>query len=454
MKRHGITRRNILRTAAVGGAMSAFPLVNVHGQSSGGKLALGLWDHWVGAVANDATRAIINDWAQKNRVEVSIDFITTVGNKNLITIAAEAQARQGHDILSFPTWMIHDQASLLEPMDDVMGRLVQKYGDVNEASVYLAKVGGKWMAVPQTPGSQYKGSAARIDLMKQHAGIDVVAMYPAEDKLGPGADKWDWETFLVAAQKCNAAGYPFALPAGNFTDAVDWVGAMFASFGAELVDARGNITVRKSDKVRQVMDYAKRLFQHIPSEMFAADDATNNRALIAGKSALIFNPPSAWAVAKRDAPDVARQTWHFPPPGGPAGRFAPHLPYFYGLWSFSKNKGAAKALIEHLSEVDQVRKMVEASSGYDIPPFASMFDKIETWRTVEPPRGTVYNSPVRKHHNAKPSIACAPAPPEIAVQMYNQAIQTKMIARMVQSNEPLDRVLAWAEQEVEGFKRG
>jgi ABC-type glycerol-3-phosphate transport system substrate-binding protein len=229
---------------------------------------------------------------------------------------------------------------------------------------------------------------------------------------------------------------------------------MFASFGAELVDARGNITVRKSDKVRQVMDYAKRLFQHIPSEMFAADDATNNRALIAGKSALIFNPPSAWAVAKRDAPDVARQTWHFPPPGGPAGRFAPHLPYFYGLWSFSKNKGAAKALIEHLSEVDQVRKMVEASSGYDIPPFASMFDKIETWRTVEPPRGTVYNYPVRKHHNAKPSIACAPAPPEIAVQMYNQAIQTKMIARMVQSNEPLDRVLAWAEQEVEGFKRG
>jgi ABC-type glycerol-3-phosphate transport system substrate-binding protein len=454
MARHGITRRNILRTAAAGGAMSAFPLVNVHGQSSGGKLALGLWDHWVGATANDALRAMINDWAQKNRVDVTLDFITSVGNKNLITIAAEAQARAGHDVLSFPTWMIHDQASLLEPMDDVMGRLIQKYGEVNEAAVYLAKVSGKWMAVPQTTGSQFKGAAARIDLMKQHAGIDVVAMYPAEDKLGPGADTWDWDRFLQAAQKCNAAGYPFALPAGTFTDAVDWVGAMFASYGAELVDARGNITIRKNDKVRQVMDYAKRLFQHIPSEMFAADDATNNRALIAGKSALIFNPPSAWAVAKRDAPDVARQTWHFPTPSGPAGRFVPHLPYFYGLWSFSRNKGAAKALIEHLTEIEQVRKMVEASSGYDIPAFAGMFDKIETWRTVEPPQGTVYNYPVRKHHNAKPSIALAPAPPEIAVQMYNQGIQTKMIARMVQNNEPLDRVLAWAEQEVEGFKRG
>ncbi len=454
MASKGFTRRSVLQAGAAGAAMSAFPLVNVHGQTSGGKLSLGLWDHWVGAVANDALRSTINDWAQKNRVEVTLDFITSVGNKNLITIAAEAQARQGHDVLSFPTWMIHDQQRLLEPMDDVMGRLSQKYGKVNEASAYLAQVDGKWLAVPQTPGSQFKGSAARIDLIKQHAGIDVQAMYPAENRLGPGADQWTWETFLQAAQKCNAAGVPFALPAGTFTDAVDWVGAMFQAYGANLVDARGNITIRNNDKVKEVMDYAKRLFQHIPAEMFAADDATNNRALISAKSALIFNPPSAWAVAKRDAPDVARNVWHFPSPAGPAGRFVPHLPYFYGLWSFSRNKGAAKALIEHLSEIEQVQKMVEASSGYDIPPFESMFDKIETWKKVEPPQGTVYNYPVRQHHNAKPSIALAPAPPEVAVQMYNQGIQTKMIARMVQNNEPVDRVLAWAEQEVEGFKRG
>ena len=449
-----ITRRNVLCTGAVGAAMCALPLVSVHGQTSGGRLSLGLWDHWVGASANEALRGIINDWAQKNRVEVTLDFVTSVGNKNLITIAAEAQARQGHDVLSFPTWMIHDQQRLLEPMDDVMGRLIQKYGEVNEASQYLAKIDGKWMAVPQTTGSQFKGSAARIDLLKQHVGVDVQAMYPAEDRLGPGADQWTWETFLQAAQKCNAAGYPFALPAGTFTDAVDWVGAMFSSFGANLVDARGNITVRNNDKVRQVMDYSMRLFQYVPREMFAADDATNNRALIAGRSALIFNPPSAWAVAKRDAPDVARQVWHFPTPMGPAGTFVPHLPYFFGVWSFSRNKGAAKALIEHLSVVEQVQKMVDASSGYDIPPFANMFDKIETWRKVEPPQGTVYNYPVRRHHNAKPSIALAPAPAEMAVQMYNQGIQTKMIARLVQNNEPVDRVLVWAEQEIEGFKRG
>ncbi len=454
MAGNGMTRRGMLRAGVAGVAASALPLVNVHGQSSGGRLALGFWDHWVGAPANDVMRAIVNEWGQKNRVEVTLDFITSAGNKTLLTIAAEAQARQGHDILSFPTWQVHDHQDLLEPVDDVMGRLIQKYGAVNQASEYLAKIGGRWLAIPETAGSQFKGPAARIDLLKQHAGIDVQAMYPAENRLGPGADQWNWETFLQAAQKCSAAGYPFALPAGTTSDATDWIGAMFRSFGADLVDAKGNITIRNNDKVRQAMEYSKRLFEFIPSEMFAADDATNNRAMISGKSALIFNPPSAWAVAKRDAPDVARNMWHFPSPSGPAGRPVPFLPFFYGIWKFGRNKSAAKALLEHLSQTEQVQRLVEASSGYDIPPFNSVFDDIDTWRKVEPPLGTVYNYPVRAHHNAVPNVAYAPAPPEIAVQMYTQGIQAKMIARMVQGKEPIDRVLAWAETEVEGFKRG
>ncbi len=53
------------------------------------------------------------------------------------------------------------------------------------------------------------------------------------------------------------------------------------------------------------------------------DDASNNRALISGASALIWNPLSAWAVARRDAPDVAKDCWTFPACAGPKGRFTP-----------------------------------------------------------------------------------------------------------------------------------
>jgi hypothetical protein len=51
------------------------------------------------------------------------------------------------------------------------------------------------------------------------------------------------------------------------------------------------------------------------------------------------------------------------------------------------------------------------------------------------------------------SIAAAPAPPAIAAQIYAQATMTKMIAKLTQGRESMDKVLAWAESELEGYMR-
>ena len=87
---------------------------------------------------------------------------------------------------------------------------------------------------------------------------------------------------------------------------------------------------------------------------------------------MIMNPPSAWAVAKRDAPQVAEQCWTHGFPAGPKGRFAPFLPYFWSIWNFSKNKEAAKSLLVHLSQPASVEKLVAASGGYDLPAFEKL----------------------------------------------------------------------------------
>ena len=91
-----------------------------------------------------------------------------------------------------------------------------------------------------------------------------------------------------------------------------------------------------------MLTFAQKLVKFYPDDAVSYDDASNNRALISGKSALIFNPPSAWAVAKRDAPAVAADCWTFPAPKGPKGRFVPTLSFFWGVYSFSNNKTAAK----------------------------------------------------------------------------------------------------------------
>ena len=306
-----LTRRRLLATTAA----SIIAMPHVRGAHAAGKLSIGFWDHWVPG-ANNASKALCEEWGAREKVEVSIDYITSQGNKNLLTIAAEAQARSGHDIFAFPTWQPADHANRLEPVDDIMTELIKQNGAVNPTVEYLARANGRWLAVPACVGSQIKGPCSRIDLMKKHAGIDVVAMYPAGS--APKAEAWTLDAMLKAAEACHKAGFPLGIGLGATEDNVDTAGAIFQSFGANLVDAKGNISV-KSDPVRQALEYYKRLAQWLPPDAPAWDNASNNKYLIAGKGSLIMNPPSAWAVAKRDAPQVAEQLWTHGMPAGPQG---------------------------------------------------------------------------------------------------------------------------------------
>ncbi len=435
------------RFLAASGAAALAPYVRT--SHAAGSLAVGFWDHWVPG-ANDALAKLCNEWAAKEKVDLKIDFITSQGSKLLLTITSEAQAKSGHDILSFPTWYAAAQAKSLEPVDDIVQALIAQYGSPAAAVEYLGKQDGSWLGVPATSGSQIKGPCGRIDRFRQHAGIDLTKMYPAgapPDKTL--TDKWTWETFLVAAEKLHKAGFPIGIGMGQTADSVDSAGAIFSAFGAHLVDAKGNITV-DSDATRQVLEYAKKLVQFLPPDIFAWDDASNNKWLISGKGALIMNPPSAYAVAKRDNPKIAEQLWTFPAPKGPKGRYQPGLPFYWGIWKFSKNKSAARSLITFLSQRSSVERMVLASGGFDIPAFSGLRD-FKIWAEAGPPKGTLYHYPPGGDQIV--SIPGSPAPPAIASQMYAQATMTKMIAKFTQGGESMNKVIGWAGSELEGFMR-
>src|SRR5262245_26897161 len=232
MKKGKISRRQfVATTAAASATMISAPFVHTAGAA--GKLSIGFWDHWVPG-ANKATEALVNEWAAKEKVEVQMDFIPSQGNKLLLTIAAEAQAKSGHDIIAMSTWLPSEHARNLEPVDDVMAELIKQNGNVNDTVQYLGKINGSWVAVPATVGSQIKGPCSRIDLMKQHAGIDVQALYPAGKPAN--ADGWTLDVFLKAAEACHKAGFPFGIGLGTTADNVDTAGAIFHAFGAVLVD--------------------------------------------------------------------------------------------------------------------------------------------------------------------------------------------------------------------------
>ena len=445
MLRRKFTRRQfVAATAATSTVLIASPFVR--GAYAAGKISVGFWDHWVPG-ANQASTDLVNEWSAKEKVEVQIDYITSVGKKIELTIAAEAQAKAGHDVIAMPTWWPHANAEMLEPVDDIMEPIVKENGTVNGTVKYLGQAGGKWLAVPACVGSQIKGPCSRIDLMKKLAGIDVQEMYPAG---GPAkADNWTTENFLKAAEACHKGGLPFGIGLGETSDSVDSAGAFFQAFGAELVNTKGDLTI-KSDAVRQALDFYKRLIAVLPPDVAAWDDASNNKWLVSGKGAMIMNPPSAWAVAKRDAPQIAEQCWTHGFPVGPKGRYAPFLPYFWSIWAFSKNKPAAKSLLVHLSKPSSIEKMVTASGGYDLPAFEKL-TTLKVWQEQGPPKGTLYHYPNPYNHQIL-SIAASPAPPKIAQQIYAQATMTKMCLRYAQG-EKMETTLAWAEGECEGFMR-
>lgn len=445
MSRKRITRRRFVAGSVATAAAISAPHVST--SHAAGKLTLGMWDHWVPG-GNKFMDEVAQEWAKKEKVDLHIDYLSTQGNKLLLTIAAEAQARAGHDIMDFSAWEPAQYVRQLEPVDDVMKEILATNGPISEAMTYIGTASGVWNVVPSTRGSLILPPCTRIDLMKEHAGIDVQAMFPAGAEPTKEAENWTWDAFLAAAEKCHKAGHPFGLPLGATTDSLDWVGALFSAYGAALVDEKGNTNVN-SDEVRQVLEYAKRLFAFLPGDVASWDNASNNKWLISGKGTLIFNPPSTWAVAKRDAPQVAEKLWTHAMPKGPKGRFAPLLPRYQGLWNFSKNKSAAKSLLVHMHKPESIKRLVAGAEGYDIPPYQKLLD-YKVWDVQGPPPGTLSHYPNRgDQRNAMP---CAPSPPAMASQLYTNAIMPKMIVR-IGRGENMDKTLAWAASEIEGFRR-
>ncbi len=177
------SRRSVLKSAALGSA-AVIAAPYVRGAYAAGSLSLGVWDHWVPG-ANKALIKLCNEWGAKNKVEVHIDFITSQGEKDKLTAGAEAQAGTGHDIMSHRDWNIRIHQDKLEPLNDVVDGLIKQYGPISPVAEYLAKIKGTWRGIPTTIGSQVKPCCSRFDLYKEHAGLDLREMFPADEK------KWD-----------------------------------------------------------------------------------------------------------------------------------------------------------------------------------------------------------------------------------------------------------------------
>ena len=445
-----LSRRRFLKAgAATAAVIGAAPYVK--SARSAGSLSLGLWDHWVPGV-NAVMEEICVSWGEANNVAVTVDFITSIGNKLLLTAQAESRAETGHDIYCVPLWLPSMFRHALEPLDDVMAEITAREGAVAPIVEHLAHLDGVWRAVPAPTGSLTYAQVSRADLLAAHAGIDIKALFPDSGERDPAlVEGWTFDAFLEAAAKLHTAGHPFGAPIAPTPDGNQWLGMVFNAFGSVMIDADGEIRA-DSDETRAALDYVSRLVQYMPQGVYAWDDAGNNRWIISGLGSIIFNPPSAWAVAKRDNPDVAQHIWHHDAPAGPAGRFRASAPFFWGTWRFSENIGAAKALFLHVNQAAVVTRMLRASQGFDLPLFPEWYRTNDVWEAAAPPKGVLHSYPILG--DEQQIAAGYPAPPALASSISAQGLYPNMVARVTQGGYSFDDAISWAENELEGFMRG
>ena len=77
----------------------------------------------------------------------------------------------------------------------------------------------------------------------------------------------------------------------------------------------------------------------------------------------------------------------------------------------------------------------------------------KVWEEAGPPKGTLSNYPVRPEHHAELVTSARPAPRSIAAHIQSTYLLPKVIARVTQSGKTVDDTLAWAEGEIEGYRR-
>ncbi len=79
MSRRKLSRRQFVAATALSSA-ALITAPYIRGAHAAGKLTMGFWDHWVPG-ANKASTDLVNEWAEKEKVEVSIDYITEPGQQ-------------------------------------------------------------------------------------------------------------------------------------------------------------------------------------------------------------------------------------------------------------------------------------------------------------------------------------------------------------------------------------
>ena len=383
-----ITRRTLLgsATAAVAaGALTGPALLDwakAWAQTApwkpekGATLSLLRWKYFVQS-EDDQFVKLIDAFTQATGVKVTISRESYEDVQPKASVAANTGA--GQDMF----WGLYSLPHLFPQkcldVTDVADYLGKKYGGWVESAQKYGRSGNKWIAIPVC----YSGNMLnyRID---------------ASNKAGFSKFPTKTDEFLEYAKAMKKNNTPGGFALGHASgDGNAWVHWCLWANGGNVVDKNDKVIIN-SPETEKALTYSKQLFETMIPGTASWNDASNNKAFLAGEIYWTGNGISIYAAAKKDPTknDIAKDMDHAVWPIGPAGKPTElHLMYPILAMTYTKYPQACKALMAFMLEADQFNKWLEASQGY-LTHCLNAYDKNPIW--TSDPKNTVFGEAAKR----------------------------------------------------------
>jgi multiple sugar transport system substrate-binding protein len=383
-----LTRRTLVggaTTAAAAGALTGPALLGwakAWAQTAPWKpeknaqLSMLRWKYFVQA-EDDAFVALIDAFTKATGVKVAITRESYEDVQPKASVAANTGA--GPDLF----WGLYSLPHLFPQkcvdVTDVAEYLGKKYGGWAPSAVTYGKSGNKWIAVPVC----YTGSLMNYRISSlQKAGF---SKFPTTT-----------DEFLELAKATKKNGTPGGLALGHASgDGNTWAYWCLWAFGGQMVDKNDKV-ILDSPETEKALEWAKQLYDNMIPGVASWNDASNNKAFLAGEIHWTNNGISIYTAARRDPTktEIADDMDHAYFPIGPVGKPTElHLMFPLLAMNHTKYPQACKALMAFMQEASQFNPWIEAAGGYLSPGLAA-YEANPVW--TSDPKRTVYRDVAKR----------------------------------------------------------
>ena len=418
------TRRQFLAAAATTGAAIALDRAPALAQKR--ELTFLSVNHFVPA-SDDELRKQAEAFGKQAGCTVRVD--TIAGLQLPAKRAAEAQAQAGHDLVFLSHADPYLFENLLVDVGPVVEMLGKQYGGWYPFAAESAQTASGWKAVPWYWVS-FPASYNMAHFRK--AGFE----HPRT-----------WDDLLKQGRVLKKQGTPVGIAISHTGDANTTFWAVLWGFGGKVLEADGKTPAIVSDNTARTIEWYKELYKDaMEPEVLSWDDASNNRALIAGKCSWIHNPISAYVAALKEKMPITDDLNHHLTPGGPGGvHNAPGINAL-GIWKFSKNVELAKEFIPFLFRKENFDAFIVAGNAFNMAPLRDLADH-PIW-AKNPKFAMLPKEAEHAHARGWPS-----RPNDAVRRVENNYVLPDMVAKAL-NGMPTKRAMEWAQAQVVQALRG